>query len=320
MPEPDFFIIGAAKAGTTTMHGVLERHPELFMPREKEPEFLARDDRYAAGLDAYLRLFEDAAPGQIVGEASTIYSLSPLFPETAARMHRHFPAARLVYVMRDPTPRAYSYYAQIIKAWQNHTQRPEVNRSFEEFVLEDRRAGAAPRNEVISAANDHLPDIAELCLAGGDYVAQIEAYRKHFAPDRFLFLKFEDFLADQGATLNRITRFLGVSDMTDHVAPGAEEARNMARQHYDEMGEVQAVGALRRRLGPLWALRKLAPKALRDRLKPGVAAVAATGEAAHVPQPMEDETRALLNRRYAAQRPRLEALTGLDFSDWSSFR
>ena len=72
MSLPDFFIIGAAKAGTTSLFALLERHPDIFMSTPKEPEFFARDDLYSKGLESYADLFEQALPGQILGEASTI--------------------------------------------------------------------------------------------------------------------------------------------------------------------------------------------------------------------------------------------------------
>ena len=91
MTLPDFIIIGAAKAGTTSLYAMLDRHPDIFMPRQKEPEFFARDDLYAQGLDSYAENFAGAKPGQVVGEASTLYSLSPLFGQTAARIKEHLP-------------------------------------------------------------------------------------------------------------------------------------------------------------------------------------------------------------------------------------
>ena len=77
MRLPDFVLIGAAKAGTTSLYALLDRHPDIFMPKVKEPEFFARDDRYAEGIESYAAAFAAAAPGQIAGEASTIHSLSP---------------------------------------------------------------------------------------------------------------------------------------------------------------------------------------------------------------------------------------------------
>src|SRR5450432_3386675 len=79
---PDFFIVGHPKSGTTALYEMLRSHPQIFMPDFKEPRFYASDlpSRFqaprASGLapetyEDYLTLFEPAAPGQVVGEAST---------------------------------------------------------------------------------------------------------------------------------------------------------------------------------------------------------------------------------------------------------
>jgi hypothetical protein len=88
MTLPDFFVIGAPKAGTTALHVALARHPQVFMSRTKEPKhFLTEGPPPARGgpgdaktfaeyvwrRDEYERLFADAAPGQLVGESRPFY-------------------------------------------------------------------------------------------------------------------------------------------------------------------------------------------------------------------------------------------------------
>ncbi len=315
MRLPDFVVIGAAKAGTTSLHALLDRHPDIFMPRVKEPEFFARDDRYAEGLEHYATGFADARADQIVGEASTIYSLSPLFGQTAARMKAHLPQAKLIYVMRAPVRRAYSYYVQILKNYQNVTGDRAVHRSFEEFVLPEHHAQAAPRDKAFSTANAHLPDVPELCLAGSEYVQQIAAYRAHFDADRFLFLKFEDFVADRAAALRQVTDFLGLPPLADAVFEEDAVTRNVSEAHFSALEETVALDGMRARAGPLWALRQAVPAPLRALLR-RQALRRSPAPTTHIPPPMQAETRALLQARFRQQIPELARLTGLDFSDW----
>jgi len=209
MRLPDFFVIGAAKAGTTSLHAHLAHHPDLFMSRPKEPEFFARDDLYAKGIESYAPLFEGAQPGQLCGESSTIYTLSPLFPETAARVRAHVPEAKFVYMMREPVARAYSFYVQLVKNRQNETHDYSVGRSFEEFLYGD-RAEIAPASAFFAPFDAHLPDRPELLTAGSLYLAQIESWLAHFPRERFLFLTFEAFIRDQKAVTEQVLRFLGV--------------------------------------------------------------------------------------------------------------
>ena len=89
---PDFFIVGHAKCGTTALYEALRRHPEIFMPLNKEPWYFARSNphpqlhgersieytgRKRESLEEYLANFADARPGQLIGEGSTSYLWSP---------------------------------------------------------------------------------------------------------------------------------------------------------------------------------------------------------------------------------------------------
>ena len=55
--HPNFYILGAAKAGTTTLYELLEQHPQVYMPYDKEPAYYCDDEYYAKGEAWYLRTF-----------------------------------------------------------------------------------------------------------------------------------------------------------------------------------------------------------------------------------------------------------------------
>ena len=107
---PDFMIIGAMKAGTSTLYDQLARQPGLFMTTPKEPAFFADDKVYARGEGWYRGLFEDAPAGALRGEASTHYTKRPTYPETVSRMQDMGLRPRLIYVIRNPVQRALSHY------------------------------------------------------------------------------------------------------------------------------------------------------------------------------------------------------------------
>lgn len=114
---PTFFVIGAAKAGTTSLHAYLDRHPDIQMSAVKEPRFFVADPGEAvassgriADRAAYEALFDPAVPHR--GESSTSYALFPLYRDVPARIHAAVPDARLVYLVRDPVERAVSHYQQ----------------------------------------------------------------------------------------------------------------------------------------------------------------------------------------------------------------
>lgn len=313
MRLPDFIIIGAAKAGTTSLYKQLSAHPGLFLSTPKEPEFFARDDRFAAGIDSYAKLFAGARPDQLCGEASTLYSLSPLFPQTAARMAAAVPGVKLIYMLREPVSRAYSYYVQLTKNYQNASRDYRVHRRFEECLFPERFPARAPREKFLASFDSHLPDLPELMLGGSRYADQIAAYLAHFSRDQILFVTFEEFLSDRAAVVGRICAFLGVDPAGIARAPAARA--NISADHFDKVGKVVATEDLKRRLGLAGRIGMLLPKGLRARVRDLLLGRRATPEG-HQPPPMEPETEAWLKAEFHADLPGLAALTGLDLSAW----
>jgi Sulfotransferase family len=210
---PDFFIVGHAKCGTTSLHKMLARHPQIFMSDPKEPWFFARDNpdpqisgersmqftgRKFESLDDYLSLFADARPDQRVGEASSSYLWSPTAPARIAAMR---PDARIVAMFREPASFLHSLHLQLLSSHE------ETEKSFRKAVeLEGERR-----------ENRQLPKYAywPQTLMYCDrvrYVEQLSRYRAAFAPEQLLVLIYDDFRADNEATLSRLLGFLGVDD------------------------------------------------------------------------------------------------------------
>jgi hypothetical protein len=117
MAFPDFFIIGAPKAGTSALHAALARHPQLFMSEVKEPKFFLCDGpppRDGGPGDAhsyrewiwrqvdYERLFANAPPGTLCGESTPFYLADAVAQQ---RIRRVVPGAKLIAILRDPVDR-----------------------------------------------------------------------------------------------------------------------------------------------------------------------------------------------------------------------
>jgi len=112
MTLPNFFIVGAAKAGTTSFFEYLAQHPQVYVPFCKEPHYFSRAPHPAiAKNDAeYEKLFAESAGSKAVGEASVTYLADP---EAAGRIHRLIPGARIIVFLRHPVKRAYSAWWQM---------------------------------------------------------------------------------------------------------------------------------------------------------------------------------------------------------------
>jgi len=105
---PDFAIIGAMKAGTTTLHRLLDAHPDISMSRMKETDYFIEGAQFELGPAWYRAQFDLAAAA--VGEASPNYTKRELFRGVPERMAAQAPEARLIFVARDPVARFASHY------------------------------------------------------------------------------------------------------------------------------------------------------------------------------------------------------------------
>ena len=126
MTLPNFLIIGAAKAGTTSLYSYLDQHPQIYMSAEKEPRFFAlagetpcfkgptqNINRFSVtSLEAYHQLFAGVTDERAVGEASTLYLHSPKATEN---IRHYIPDAKLIVGLRDPAERAFSSYVHLVR-------------------------------------------------------------------------------------------------------------------------------------------------------------------------------------------------------------
>lgn len=102
----DFLIIGAMKAGSTSLFEFLAAHPSVYVPRNKEPHYFSM--RYYFPSAYYRWLFRERTQDQLCGEASTSYSNIYRFPRCPERIANDAPNARVIYLIRDPIERVLS--------------------------------------------------------------------------------------------------------------------------------------------------------------------------------------------------------------------
>ncbi len=250
---PDFFIVGHPKCGTTALYEMLRRHPQIHMSVEKEPWFFSTELRFRAPprkpvgipdtLDEYLALFAGAAPGQRIGEASTTYLWSRAAAGAIAEVQ---PDARIIAILREPAGFLRSLHLQFLEA---HIEtEPDLRRA---LSLEDarRRGGQLDKHA-------YWPQML-LYSEHVRYVEQLRRYQERFPAEQLLVLLYDDFRADNEATVRRVLRFLEV----DGDAPiEVVEANPTVRPRSQRLhGLVHAVSVGR---GPASRTVKTAVKAL----------------------------------------------------------
>jgi hypothetical protein len=201
---PDFVVIGAQKAGTTSLYAYLSAHPRVRPGLFKEAHFF--DLRFDRGERWYRSVFPLRMRLQrahaLTGEASPYYLFHPLAAERAAQV---IPNARLIVLLRDPVERAWSHYRHEVAA--GHEQL-EFMAALE--AEPQRLAGAEDAVRTGSA-----PELAERhrrfgYVARGRYAEQLARWFAVFPREQVLVLKAEDLFQDPAETWRVTQEFLGL--------------------------------------------------------------------------------------------------------------
>lgn len=257
---PALFLVGAAKAGTSALFDMLAQHPDICPSRIKEPHFFSHEGRPVAyrgpGDDetinrevvqdatAYEQLFAPEPAGAVRLEASTSYLY---LPDTARNIHRRFPDARIVAVLRDPVERAFSAYLFL------------VARGYETLSFEEALEAEPER------INEHWHHIWHYA-AMGRYAEQLARYRAVFPEEQILVLEHRALQQAPDEALARIFRLCNLpaaSIDTDVEVNRSGRPRSMlARRVFFQQNP------LKRMLVPLLpaAARKQVSSYLRKRL------------------------------------------------------
>ena len=176
---PNFLIIGAEKAGTTTLYSLLAHHPEVFMCGPKEPRFFS-DHNWWKGVVWYERLFEGAEGYKAIGETSPAYTWGSA--EVPKRIYQTLGDIRYIYIVRDPIERLISHYRHsVIRGW------IEKRIDIEEAI------------EIVPAIKD--------C---SHYYSQIERYLSYTNREQWLIFSLESLIQDPFAMQKKILNFIDV--------------------------------------------------------------------------------------------------------------
>lgn len=231
--KPNFFIIGAAKAGTTSLYEYLKPHPQVYFSPVKEPNYFCTDikvdnfsDTYRKNtfLDVeeyftkekltplqltfvrkpehYRRLFEEVSNEKAIGEASTSYLYST---EAAQNILHYQPGAKIIAILRNPIERAFSHYQMALRYGHTDLDFGEAIRA--DYNRENKGWG-----------------ISELFIELGMYYHQLKRYYDMFPENQIKVLLFDDLKKNPSASLRDCQQFLEI----DESLPETFEAFNKA--------------------------------------------------------------------------------------------
>jgi hypothetical protein len=199
---PDFFIVGAAKSGTTSLYYYLREHPSIFMPELKEPRFFTFYGEESVNIpprfqvkvvtnkDEYFSLFKEAKNSQLKGEASTMYLF--LYQNTIQNMSNliaDFSQRKIIIILRNPIERAFSHYRMYLLA-------RHENEIFSNAIQNDRRSKLIEQWSFYDY------------ISPGFYSQQVQAYMNEF--NKVFICLYEDLKYNPQELMKNLYDFLNI--------------------------------------------------------------------------------------------------------------
>lgn len=185
------------------MYRYLDQHPDVYMPRVKEPHWFSRVEpsshlgEFPVTSEAeYCSLFEDWRGERAVGEASPSYLWNAMAPD---RIKRSVPDAKIIILLREPMDRAVSHYLMDMN--DGIQDRPFLEALQEDYASREKGWG-----------------VSHLYVELGLYCDQVSRYLERFGPEKVLVLFFEEVFADPEATERSLKRVLTFLDLDPEAA------------------------------------------------------------------------------------------------------
>jgi hypothetical protein len=279
---PNLFVVGAAKAGTTSLCDSLATHPGVFVCEPKEPHFFSAAAHPLSGRIGderrYLELYRRAGDATVLVDASVSYLWDPA---SAAAIRRAVPDAKAAVVLRDPVARAYSHYWHAVR-WDGE-RRPLGE------AIADELAGRRPALRGM---------VAEPYVARGRYLPDLQRFHEVFGDDLHVTF-FEDLVRDPAGPLTDLFAFLGLDAAL--AVTGAFARSNEFALPRSRLGRWALTSPPARRLA-----RTAVPPALRRRMVRSVVSEPSR------PPAIAPGDEATLRGLYAADRAPLAAFLGRD--------
>ncbi len=276
-PVPDFVVIGAMRAGTTTLYELMRKSGAVSVPRMKETDYFMLSRTYSRGISWFLAQFDDLS--KPICDISPNYARNIDFPSPPDFIHRTNPEAKLIYCVRDPIERAKSQYRHMYAAGID-----------------------MPMPGGLSAHKEG-PVVVDASL----YATQTRAYLNYFPIEQFYFVDLKELVKDQAATLKNLYDKLGVETVPETVFEQV-----IANTSNDVAGMPKFWGQLRR--SPIGEqLRAITPRSL---LRPAKFMVAKLSPQQDIPELNQDDID-YIRRSVEADAAEFRKLTGLAFEHWS---
>ena len=244
--KPNFFIVGAPKCGTTALYEYLRPHPNIFMPKIKEPHFFAKDLGTYPRIKTpqeYAEIFADSTEQHLrIGEASVYYLRSSV---AIPNIREFNPDAKIIAMFRNPVDMVYSFHSQLLHVAE------ETETDFETaWRLQERRSRGLDLPP--SSRGPFLLQYAELGRLG----TQTQRLLSVFPPPQVRLILFDDFADSPQTVYDELIDFLEIPHdhrtdfprINDNKRARMDWLRRFARKPPPALRN--AIRSLKRTVGP----------------------------------------------------------------------
>jgi hypothetical protein len=289
---PNFFVVGAQKCATTSLHHYLNMHADVYLPAQKETKFFVDDGRYARGLVFYeSAYFSDWEGEKIIGEVDPDYMY---FDRALERIVKDLDIdnVRFVFIFRNPVDRAFSHYLMSLR-------RGLESLSFEEALLcEKYRINRDYKFKLHYSYKDR-----------GFYYKQVLRFIQYVDKSQMYFLLTEDLRNDPVKCLRSLFSFLNISkDFDYNIAKNKYRISRSPRSRF-LLRRIMANGIEKKLIRFLVPSRKL-----RANLRQRIISMNETGD---IKISLSVETRKMLTDIYLEENLLLGQLIGRDLGHWN---
>lgn len=308
--KPDFFIIGAAKSGTTALQQTLAMHPDIYMSPIKEPNYFYNEvaiEELRVGLqkklkkenaakwisegmngelwnaflreeNLYQKLFIKAKDNQKCGEASVSYLYSL---KAAENIYNYNPNAKIIIMLRNPIDRAWSHFNM------------------------ERRMGLVTGNflqefDKYKALSHPIWGKDPIFLSGGNYFEQVKRYLNRFPKEQVLICLYDDYKKNPKNTINKILAFIGVTINNDIELIKNKKANEARKSIIDNLLPSGGLKSRLRKAVQLIGLHRYLKKLLSKESK----------------EVLPDQYRIKLKEYYELEIKKLESLIDINLNNW----
>ena len=190
----DFIIIGAQKAGTTSLTAYLNENPDIFIPPEKEIPFFVNQGMQKKGWKWFMDwYFKKAKGGQLLGASTPQYMM---YAECFKTIKDELPDVKLIAILRDPIKRLISHYDMACRFGVE-------TRSLDEIIKQQ-------LNDIEYCRSTAYNDKTGKYIVAGEYGRILATILKHFSKDQLLVFDFEELKRDPQDIVDQMAEFIGV--------------------------------------------------------------------------------------------------------------